>query len=625
MKEATNLTEQQKLVSLEDELRNAVRRFKKGFTCEEQGRIALAYHEGRPANVLGIMPTGMGKSLCYLLPTYLWARDGGQALTVVVSPLLALMQDQVDAVERHNEDIGAFNLCPAQLNSAISDTERRDVRHAVRNRNINLLLLSPETLVQPWTYEMLTDAARNRTLRGLVIDEAHMIAEWGDQFRPAFKRMGPVRRLLQEAAPRDAPLRTLVLTATLPEKERKEVFRALGIEDEFATIEHRRIRAEHYLAVKRFRNHAQKLGDVVKDVKRLRESGPGIIYCARRKHCEEVAELLEGKGLAPAHYFHGGTAPIRRKELLREFRKSPKMIMVATDAFGLGVDKQDVRWVLHFSMPDSIDQYYQEIGRGGRDGRECEALLYYSPADRGIAKRNVLSLLTTEVVDARLRAMRREALTLENRRGSILRFVEEETLPDYIEDPDEARDSQASMRAHRVWNYAALVRAEQLGWIKLGPDVLHEVNCTLTPRATLQQVTAIAPTLVKAGLLSGCRPGRVTLLRLGKCAAEKHLDVRRLQQEFFDLMLAGTVCLPDDGRVWNSRILVEDLAIRHTARLGEDQKHRKDRQKAEALQVDRMAEYARSSRCRRWHFYRAYGYEDLYPRGGCGNCDVCEG
>lgn len=220
--------------------------------------------------------------------------------------------------------------------------------------------------------------------------------------------------------------------------------------------------------------------------------------------------------------------------------------------------------------------------------------------------------------------MRREAITLEKRRGSIFRFVEEETLPDYVEYPDEARANQASMRAHRVWNYAALVRAEQLGWIKLGPDVLHEVNCSIAPRATLQQVRAIAPTLAKAGLLSECCPGRVGLLRLGEGAAEKHLDVRRLQQEFFDLMLAGKVCLPDDGRVWNTRILVEDLTIRHTARLGEDEKHRTDRQTWEALQVDRMAEYARSSCCRRLHFYRAYGYEDLYPSGGCGNCDVCE-
>src|SRR5579859_480046 len=127
MSKIANVTEGKKYDELEGELRTAVNRYKKGFTCEEQGRIALAYRNGQPANVLGIMPTGMGKSLCYLLPTYLWNRDEGSALSVVVSPLLALMQDQVDAVERHNDDIGAFNLRAAQLNSAISDGERRDI------------------------------------------------------------------------------------------------------------------------------------------------------------------------------------------------------------------------------------------------------------------------------------------------------------------------------------------------------------------------------------------------------------------------------------------------------------------------------------------------------------------
>lgn len=198
---------------LDQQLR-AVPRFRNGFRCDEQAEIALAYHDGQPTDVLGILPTAMGKSLCFLLPTYLWARENGRALTVVVSPLIALMMDMVDGVERHSKDIGDFDLKAAQLNSSVEVAERARIRRSIRDHELNLLFLGPETLVQPWTYEMLADAARAGTLRGLVVDEAHMVIEWGSEFRPDFRRIGPIRKLLQEAAPPDQPLRTLLLTAS---------------------------------------------------------------------------------------------------------------------------------------------------------------------------------------------------------------------------------------------------------------------------------------------------------------------------------------------------------------------------------------------------------------------------
>lgn len=608
------------VAALKRELRTAVKRFAKGFTCEEQGQIAHAFHAGDPLDVLGILPTGMGKSLCYLLPTYLWKRDHGAALTVVVSPLLALMQDQVDAVSALSGDAGAFKLRAEQLNSSIGEEERRAVRRRIREHQVDLLLVGPETLVQPWTYEMLADAARNRVLRGLVVDEAHMIIEWGDQFRPAFKRIAPVRRLLQEAAPADSPLRTLVLTATLPASEREEVSRALGIVGPLHTFEHRGIRNEHYLAVKQFPNHGSKLAQLVTDVRRLRKSGPGIIYCARRAHCEEVAGLLAEKGLRPARYFHGGTAGGARRTLLREFRSSKRMIIVATDAFGLGVDKRDVRWVLHFSMPSSIDQYYQEIGRGGRDRKRCEALLYYCPADRGIEKKHARKVLTTDNFDKRLRAMRKDALVLRKARDRVVRFVEDSALHRDVEDPAATRANPASMRAHRNWNYAVLVRAEENGWLDVGPSVLHSLSCTLAPKAKREQLEERAPLLAKAGLLTRLRVDRPVVLELGKLAARRGLEVRRLQQEVFDLLLAGKVRA---AGAWKTRVVVDDRATRHTARLPEDAARRTTKQVKEAGQVDALGEYARSRRCRRWHFYRTYGYSDLYPFGGCGNCDIC--
>lgn len=607
---------------LESELRRAVPRFR-GFTCPEQAEIARSYLEGVPPDVLGVLPTGMGKSLCFLLPTYLWKKNDGRALTVVVSPILALMQDQIDRVELHNNEFGDFQLTARQLNSLVSPDERREVRKSVRAGEVNVLYLGPETLVQPWTYEILADAARNRILRGIVIDEAHMVAEWGDQFRTAFKRIGPVRRIIQEASPSDSPLRTLVLTATLPTEERREVLRSLGCDPDMKAIEHRAIRSEHVLTVRKYRNHEEKLAAVTTEVRQLRRAGTGIVYCAQRRHCEEIASLLERSGLGPARHFHGGTPGHDRLDILREFRDSSKLVVVATDAFGLGVDKRDVRWVLHFSMPDSIDQYYQEIGRGGRDGKPCHAVLYYAPVDRGQAKRNALNVLTTEKFDSRLRSMLAEAVNLYRGPNGRFKLVEEETIPNYVGDADGEGPNRRSVRLHKNWNYAVLIRAEQLGWIRLSADVLHRVSCQLNPRRKVKQAAAVAPTLAKAGLLDDLTVDAPTVLELGVASAKLKVPPRVLQQEFFDLLFGGVVRLADKPHnLWDTRILVEHLG-RFTARMGEDRELRLGRQQRDGRQVDLMAAYAKSRECRRVHFYRAYRYDDLIPGGGCGACDIC--
>ena len=611
-------------VDLEQELTRTFPRFE-GFTCSEQCDIAQAYLDGDPLDVIGILPTGKGKSLTFLLPTFLWKREAGRALTVVVSPLLALMQDQVDAVERHNSEFGDFRLRVAQLNSSLDVEQRRKVRRSVRDGTVNVLYLGPETLLQPMVFELLADAARDRVLRGLVIDEAHIINQWGDEFRTSFKRMAPIRALLAEAMPPDMKLRTLLLTATMPPAERENVLTSLGIEPSAAAlIERKEIRQEHILRVRTANNWDEKYKLLARDARRLAKLGPGIIYCSQRKHCERIAADLNKKGLGRAAHFHGGTAGNKRRDLLQDFQENRIKIMVATCAFGLGVDKPDVRWVLHFAQPGSIDQYYQEIGRGGRDGEPCEALLYYVPADRGQAKRNALKVLTTENFDRRLRALRGSALPVQmDPSVTLWQLMEESTFPPGAKQHRDQRKQDLAAQAHARWNYASLVRAERLGWVRLGPDVLHAVACEGVRGTNAQDLESRAPNLFATGVLDRVRPGKVTMLELGKAASEQNCSPRQLQQEFFDLLYATYLRLPTNqaARHWDTRILIDDLVGRHTRLIEEDEKDRKARQRHGAEKVDDMAAYAKSRSCRRAHFYDTYEY--TAPAKGCGSCDVC--
>ena len=593
-----------------------------GFTCQEQREIAHAYYSGNPPNVLGILPTGKGKSLCHMLPTYLWRKERRTGLTVVVSPILALMQDQVDALESDRNVYGKLELWAEQLNSTVTAERRRTIRKQLANGTVNVLYLGPEAFVQPWNYEALITAATNGHLRGLVIDEAHMVAEWGDEFRTCFKRMGPVRELLQRAMPKGDILRTLVLTATLPKASREEVLGSLGIVDRVTTFERKEIRTEHVLSVARLKNHEEKLKQLVPDVRRLKKVGPGIIYCNQRAHCVEIVKLLNRRKLGPAEWYHGGTSARARRDILQRFRSSADLVIVATDAFGLGVDKPDVRWVLHFAQPDSIDQYYQEIGRGGRDGRPCEALLYYAPSDKGQATRNSLKRLTTEKFNERLTSMKSGAIRI-NLPGRPLALLEEETIPGYVKDRVEKARDPRSVAFHAEWNHAVLVRAEQLGWLRLGPDTVVEFECRLGPRAEKSKLKERAPGLAAAGLLEGLTQWQPVRLDIGRAARSLNVDPLSLQRELFSLVQDGWI-RPEitSGTSWmKTRVLVTHLAS-HSRRLKEDVAHRDGRQRRGVQRVNDMARYARATDCRRSYFYRAYEYE--LPTTGCGICDNCK-
>ncbi len=308
---------------------------------------------GRDAFVL--MPTGGGKSLCYQIPALV--RPG---LGVVVSPLIALMQDQVDALK-------SLGVNAAFLNSSLSWPEQIEIEKAVRAGVLDLLYVAPERLVQPRLLELLssTDIAL------FAIDEAHCVSQWGHDFRPEYRQL----RILAERFP-NTP--RIALTATADEKTRAEIVRELALENaEKLVASFDRPNIRYRIAETGSMGARERLWRFIAEE---HAGDAGIVYCLSRKQVEETADWLTGKGRTALAY-HAGLAPEVRRSVQQRFLAEDGLIVVATIAFGMGIDKPDVRFVAHLSLPKSIEAYYQETGRAGRDGEPADAWMAYGLGD----------------------------------------------------------------------------------------------------------------------------------------------------------------------------------------------------------------------------------------------------
>lgn len=312
-------------------------------------------------DVLGIMPTGAGKSLCYQLPALML-----KGITLVISPLISLMSDQVKALNQ-------AGVHAAYINSSLTENQIRMALSYASQGRYKIIYVAPERLNTP----RFLDFACNADISMLTVDEAHCISQWGQDFRPSYLEIaGFLTRL---------PRRPIVsaFTATATERVKNDIVASLGLNNP-VTMVTGFDRPNLFFRVVTRKGGSQKDNSIINYVKK-HEDESGIIYCATKKNVDKLYTLLNEQGISAGRY-HAGLSNEERKQNQEDFTYDRIRVMVATNAFGMGIDKSNVRYVLHYNMPQSLEYYYQEAGRAGRDGEEAECVLFFSKQDIMINK-----------------------------------------------------------------------------------------------------------------------------------------------------------------------------------------------------------------------------------------------
>ncbi len=330
-----------------------------GYDEFRQGQEQLIKAALNGQDVLGIMPTGAGKSLCFQIPALMM--DG---ITLVISPLISLMKDQVGTLNQ-------AGIHAAFLNSSLTQGQYHTaLKYAMQGR-YKIIYVAPERLETEGFINFALNSGVKISM--LAVDEAHCVSQWGQDFRPSYLKILEFLKKL--------PYRPVLTayTATATAEVRDDIMDILNLRDPFV-LTTGFDRENLYYAVKRPRDKYRELLSYLKEKEEKMPGSSGIIYCLSRKNVEEVCYQLREDGFSVTRY-HAGLSDEERKENQEDFIYDRKQIMVATNAFGMGIDKPDVRFVVHYNMPKNMESYYQEAGRAGRDGEPAECILYYAPID----------------------------------------------------------------------------------------------------------------------------------------------------------------------------------------------------------------------------------------------------
>lgn len=329
-----------------------------GYSAFRGGQEALIDAQLQGRDAFGIMPTGGGKSLCYQIPALLL-----EGVTLVISPLISLMRDQVMALK--NAGVAA-----AYINSSLTPAQIRLVYRNIQSGMYKIIYVAPERLLT----DGFLEAIQARKVSLVTVDEAHCISQWGQDFRPSYLKIVDFLNIL---TPRPV---VSAFTATATETVRQDIAQILQLRDPLRVVtgfDRPNLRFE-------VQRPKQKLPALI-DLVQQRRDKAGIVYCATRKAVEEVCENLQLNGIAATRY-HAGLPDEERRDNQEDFLYDRKTVMVATNAFGMGIDKSNVSYVIHYNMPQSLESYYQEAGRAGRDGAKAECILLYAPGDVQTAK-----------------------------------------------------------------------------------------------------------------------------------------------------------------------------------------------------------------------------------------------